>query len=590
MAYLDIKTSIQYLKGVGPRRKDLLYKLGISTVEDLIYFFPRTHEDRSEFKSIRTLEFGKVQTVRVRVASVQKQKLRKNLSMLKITFTDNTGFLNVTYFNQSYLEKMFKEDSVCILSGVPEYKFGLQMINPSYEFLSGDADDLLHTGRIVPIYPLTQGMFDRQMRALVKGALDDYIDLVDENIPKYLRDKFKLIGRKEAVLNMHFPENAEMLHQARRRLVFEEFFVLQIGVAIKKQNSIVLKKDVNFNDKKYLTARFLENLPFDLTGAQKRVIEEISRDMNSSDVMHRLVQGDVGSGKTIVAVYALLHCVENGYQSVLMAPTEILAEQHYIVLKKMLEPLDVRVGLLVGGQSKKEKTAALESIKNNECHIVVGTHALIEDNVVFDKLGLVVIDEQHKFGVMQRAKLKAKGQNPDMLIMTATPIPRTLSMTLYGDLDVSIIDEMPKGRKPIKTYLVSEKKRDDLNGFVKKELNSGRQAYFVYPLVEESEKIDLKSAVKFEQHLAEIFSGYKVGLIHGRMKSDEKDEIMTDFKSKKIDILVSTTVIEVGIDVPNASVIVIEDANRFGLAQLHQLRGRVGRSEHQSYCFLIANA
>jgi ATP-dependent DNA helicase RecG len=587
--FSKLDTEVQYLKGVGPRRAELLLKLNIKTIEDVLYFFARIHEDRSNFVKIKELAFDndEIQTIRAKVISVTSRKIRRNLSMLKILLSDGTGLLNIVYFNQDFLKKLFKKDSECVVSGKVENKFGLQMQRPVYEFLSDEDDNALHTGRIVPIYSLTEGISQRMLRIMISSVLDNCLVFIEENLDESLREKYKLISKRQAVFNIHFPENLEMLEQARRRLIFEEFFILQTGIAMKKKSIVVEKHGIENFDKKELTNKFLSNLPFTLTSAQERVIEEITQDMCSNKIMHRLVQGDVGSGKTIVAVYSLLLSVENGYQAVLMAPTEILAEQHFIVLEKLFKDLDVSIAILTGGQSKKLKKEILENIEQGKINIIVGTHALIEDTVLFKNLGLVIIDEQHKFGVAQRAKLKDKGNNPDMLIMTATPIPRTLSMTVYGDLDVSIIDEMPKGRKPISTYLINDKKKKKLYKFVSDQIKEGRQAYFVYPLIEESEKIDLKPAVKFWEHLKKEITSAEIGLLHGRMTSGEKDDIMLDFKEKRIDVLVSTTVIEVGIDVPNATVMVIEDANRFGLAQLHQLRGRVGRGEYQSYCILV---
>ncbi len=586
----NFQTSAQYLKGVGPRIYSLLNRLNIHTIEDLLYFFPRDYEDRSCFAKIRDLQLNKIQTIQGKIVSADLRQVRKNLSLFKVRVSDGTGSINIIYFNQKYLEKVLVQDKTCIFSGLVENKMGLQIGSASYEFLSGDEDDLLHTGRIVPMYPLTEGVSQRLIRRCIKNVLDLYLDKVSENLSPELHAKYGLIPKNKALLNIHFPCSYELKDKARHRLIFEEFFILQTGIAIKKSKEDILKHGVICKPKGRLTDNFLSSLPFELTGAQKRVIKEISLEMCSPNMMHRLVQGDVGSGKTIVAVYALLLSVQSGYQAVLMAPTEILAEQHFIVLGNLLKGLavDVKIGLLVGGKSKKEKNILVDAIKNKEIDIVVGTHALLEDDVVFNNLGLVIIDEQHKFGVMQRARLRAKAKNPDMLIMTATPIPRTMTMTVYGDLDVSIIDEMPKGRKPIKTYHIRESKKNDMCEFVRKQLNEGRQAYFVYPLVEDSEKIDLKSAVKFKEHLSEIFSEFKVALLHGKMASKEKDELMHAFKQRQYDILVATTVIEVGIDVSNASIIVVEDANRFGLAQLHQLRGRVGRGEYQSYCILVA--
>ncbi|MGE5809099.1 MAG: ATP-dependent DNA helicase RecG, partial [Nitrospirota bacterium] len=499
-----------------------------------------------------------------------------------------------------FMKKMFRPGQKVILSGVVKsnpYKGGLPQIdNPDYEIMEEhEADDLIHTGRTVPIYRTTAGLSVRYLRSMIKAVLDSCGASAQDPLPDSLLEKYSLMSVPEAFFEAHFPTKEKDLavlnrgtSAAHRRLSFEELFALELGLALRKRGVSTEKKGIHFKPMNRLETELRKKLPFSLTAAQERVIAEIKRDMAAEGPMNRLIQGDVGSGKTVVALIAALLAVENGYQAAVMAPTEILAEQHYKNMSSMTGPLGVRVCSLTGSLKKKDKEAVLAEIESGGASIVVGTHALIEQQVKFRRLGLAVIDEQHRFGVMQRSTLTSKGYEPDVLVMTATPIPRTLALTVYGDLDVSVIDEMPKGRTPVITRIFFENRRGDAYRIIEGELGKGRQAYVVYPLVEETEKSDLKAATEMASHLQkDVFPEWKVGLLHGRLKAGEKEAVMAAFKAGETHILVSTTVIEVGVDVPNASVMVIEHPERFGLAQLHQLRGRVGRGCHQAYCILM---
>jgi len=585
---LKLESPVQYIKGVGPKRARLFRRLGVYSAEDLLYYFPRRYEDRSQLKSISQIKLGEVETIKGEVLAREEKKIRPNLSILRIAIGDGTGIVYAVWFNQAYLKDIMPVGTQLVMSGKIERFKELQILNPAYEILSGSQDDLLHTGRIVPIYPSTEKFSQRTLRQIVKHVLDDYLPLVIERLPGYLLEKYKLRGIREAISEIHFPTDNSCQDEARRRLVFEEFFYLQLALAIHKVGR-KKPKGIRQPGQGYLVDNFLQGLPFELTAEQKKVINEIKKDMGSKKMMNRLIQGEVGAGKTVIAIVSLLTSVENGFQGAIMAPTEILAEQHYLSLQKFLISQGITVSFLIGSMSKKAKEAAREDIKKGTTQIIVGTHALLEEEVVFKKLGLVVIDEQHRFGVLQRAKLKEKGLNPDILVMTATPIPRTLALTVYGDLDISTIEGLPPGRKPINTYWLGPEERRGIYRFVKEQIQLGHQAYIVYPLIKKSEKLDLKAAEEGAAYLKnEIFPDLKVALIHGRIKRQEKEKIMKEFREKKIDILVSTTVIEVGIDISNVTIMVIEEAQRFGLAQLHQLRGRIGRGAFSSYCILIS--
>jgi ATP-dependent DNA helicase RecG len=603
-------SALQYVKGIGPKRSAALEEVGIHTVSDLLHYFPFDYLDRSSIVKIRDLrnyvDAEKPVTV---IGEVFRQELRRsrrsNRLVFFLTLKDETGSVTCVFFQGvQWYKDAFEAGELLAVSAYPDFdKLGrLQFTHPEFDRLKGAEEEdepdwgkLFNTGAIIPKYSssadLTNvGLDSRGFRRVLRNALKSHLNTVDEIIPDDVRARGGLLPLRVALDQIHFPSHAENLAAARKRLKFDELFFLQLMLAFRKRRMGLEQKGITYAIESGLARTLVEELPFELTKAQRRVVNEIAGDMKLSKPMNRLLQGDVGSGKTIVALLAMLVAIDNGYQVAFMAPTEILAEQHFRTLATYLKNLPVSVRLLVGGQKKKLREDILQDIHSGRANLVVGTHALIEENVTFAKLGFVVIDEQHRFGVLQRATLREKGLNPDVLVMTATPIPRTLSLTVYGDLDVSVIDEMPANRKPIKTGLRTEADKKKVYQFVREEIARGRQAYIVFPLIEESETIDLKAATtEFETLQSEIFPQYRLGLIHGRMKSEEKDDVMTRFKGGEIHILVSTTVIEVGIDVPNASIMIIENAERFGLSQLHQLRGRVGRGADQSYCILIAN-
>lgn len=582
---LDLYKDVQYVKGIGPKKADKLNKLGIFTLKDLLYYFPRQFEDRNNLKKIAQLEDDEKVTIKAVISSINTFSPKEGMALTKIDVKDETGSAKLVFFNKSYIKNTFRPGDSILVFGKVKKKFNsLELTSCELEYLTNSPKN---TCRFMPVYQLTYGVTNKEIMSIIRTVLEDKELIIQEYMPKRIIEKYRLCNIDFAVRNIHSPSNKESLKIALYRIVFEELLILQLGL-------FVFKSGRNKEDGiKFEISKDLKNitsaLPFKLTKAQNRALDEIIQDMNSDKIMNRLVQGDVGSGKTVVALLALANCVLNGYQGALMAPTEILAGQHYISLTESLKDFGINVGLLIGSLTKKQKDTVLEQIKNNEIDILIGTHALIEDKVEFNNIGLVITDEQHRFGVMQRSKLSMKGANPDILVMTATPIPRTLALILYGDLDISIIDELPPGRQPIETLAIEKSKRDRAyNNLVRREVESGRQVYIVCPLVEESEAIEAKSAVELVEELrAEYFQDLRLGLLHGKMKSSEKDEVMARFKNKEIDILVSTTVIEVGVNVPNATLMIIENAERFGLAQLHQLRGRVGRGSHKSYCVLI---
>ncbi|GAA0091612.1 ATP-dependent DNA helicase RecG [Paraclostridium bifermentans] len=581
----NLNKEIKYVKGIGPKRANKLSKLGIFTVSDLLFYFPRQYEDRNNLRKIFELKDEEKVTIRAIVSSIETSNVRKGLVITKIGVRDETGFARLVFFNQEYISSTLKKgDTVFVFGKVKKTSYGIEMSSCEVEQMSNNPKN---TCGIMPIYPLTYGLTNKELINIVKTVFSNEQIYIKEYLPNKIIQKYKLCSIDFAVKNIHSPTNKESLKVALYRLVFEEFLMLQLGLFLFK-NGVTEKSGVKFEKEQNLV-KILNSLPFKLTNAQNRALNEIIDDMNCEKVMNRLVQGDVGSGKTVVALLALANCVLNGYQGALMAPTEILAEQHFISLNETLSPFGINVGLLVGSLTKKQKENVLQRVKDNEIDILIGTHALIEDKVEFNNLGIVITDEQHRFGVRQRNKLSEKGYNPDILVMTATPIPRTLALILYGDLDISIIDELPPGRQPIETLAVYKDKREKAyNSLVRSEVQKGRQVYIVCPLVEESEAIEAKAAVDLVEELkSEFFSDLRLGLLHGKMKPSEKDETMKKFKNKELDILVSTTVIEVGVNVPNATLMIIENAERFGLAQLHQLRGRVGRGSHKSYCILI---
>lgn len=581
----NLNKEIKYVKGIGPKRANKLSKLGIFTVSDLLFYFPRQYEDRNNLRKIFELKDEEKVTIRAIVSSIETSNVRKGLVITKVGVRDETGFARLVFFNQEYISSTLRKgDTVFVFGKVKKTSYGIEMSSCEVEQMSNNPKN---TCGIMPIYPLTYGLTNKELINIVKTVFSNEQIYIKEYLPNKIIQKYKLCSIDFAVKNIHSPTNKESLKVALYRLVFEEFLMLQLGLFLFK-NGVTEKSGVKFEKEQNLV-KILNSLPFKLTNAQNRALNEIVDDMNCGKVMNRLVQGDVGSGKTVVALLALANCVLNGYQGALMAPTEILAEQHFISLNETLSPFGINVGLLVGSLTKKQKENVLQRVKDNEIDILIGTHALIEDKVEFNNLGIVITDEQHRFGVRQRNKLSEKGYNPDILVMTATPIPRTLALILYGDLDISIIDELPPGRQPIETLAVYKDKREKAyNSLVRSEVQKGRQVYIVCPLVEESEAIEAKAAVDLVEELkSEFFSDLRLGLLHGKMKPSEKDETMKKFKNKELDILVSTTVIEVGVNVPNATLMIIENAERFGLAQLHQLRGRVGRGSHKSYCILI---
>ena len=582
---IDLNKDVQFVKGIGPKKAQKLNKLGIFTLKDLIYYFPRQFEDRNNFKKIFELQNDEKATIRVVVIGIEISNPRKGMNITKIDVKDDTGYAKLVFFNQNYIKDRFKPGDTILVFGRVKKEFkNIELSSCEIEFLTNSPKK---TFKIIPTYPLTYGVSNREIIGIIKIVFSDPNLEIKEYLPNRIIEKYKLCSLNYAIRNIHNPTSKEALKISLYRIIFEEFLILQLGLFAFK-NGIEDIKGIKFRENKILD-NILTSLPFKLTGAQDRALNEIIKDMNSSNSMNRLVQGDVGSGKTIVALLALSYCVLNGYQGALMAPTEILAQQHYLSFADTLKDFGIKIELLVGSLTKKQKEKVLDKVKNNEVDILIGTHALIEDSVEFNKLGLVITDEQHRFGVRQRNKLSSKGYNPDILVMTATPIPRTLALILYGDLDISIIDELPPGRQSIETIAINKKKRDNIyNSLVRNEVKKGRQVYIVCPLVEESETIEAKSAIHLVEELKnQYFSDLKVGLLHGKMKSSEKDSIMKSFKNKELDILVSTTVIEVGINVPNATLMIIENAERFGLAQLHQLRGRVGRGSYKSYCILI---
>ncbi len=591
---VSLETEVRYLKGVGEKLAQVLSKLELYTLGDLLYNLPRRYEDRSHFRQIRHARPGESATFAGRLITAENVQVRKGLTLTKAFIQDSTGTLELVWFNQPYMrDTMLKlRNKLLVVYGtVKESGWGLQIETPEWEDLDDDSDpeNLLHVNRIVPIYSLTEGIRQKRMRQIMDHAVQ-YAHLVPEILPPDVRHRLELMPIAEAIRQVHFPDSLEVIEPARKRLVFEEFFVMQLGVGLQRQQ-IAQERGIAMRiDEARLMEQIHKLAPFELTNAQKRVIREIWSDMARPHPMNRLLQGDVGSGKTIVAAAAILAAVDNQYQSAIMAPTEILAEQHYAVLHRLFQPLGISVELLVGRLTQKQRAQARERVATGRALVAVGTHALIQEGVEFARLGLAIIDEQHRFGVLQRAALRDKGIMPHVLVMTATPIPRTLTLTLYGELDVSILDEMPPGRRPIKTHWKHPSERLKVYEGVRKLVQQGRQAYIICPLIEESEKLQVRAAQELAEHLSkDVFPDLRVGLLHGRMKPIEKEEVMEAFRAGEIDILVSTTVIEVGVDVPNAVVMVVEDADRFGLAQLHQLRGRVGRGEHQSYCILIGD-
>ncbi len=595
---------IRYAKGVGPRRARLLDKLGVVTIEDAFWFLPWRYEDWSEILPIHQLQSNMKVTISGKVTSCQLRRTsRKGLVIVTISVNDGTGTLEAVFFNQPFLEQTFVVGTPLVLHG--EISTGkssfapLRMQGPQYELLRSDMNAGKGLSRLVPVYHETKGITTRQFRRVLKGLHERYEHAIEELLSPDLLEELQLPPLRAAMTALHFPENTEnveMLNQgitfSHRRLAFEEFLLLQLALAVRRRMVKIESEGIAFSASQDLVRNFRDLLPFRLTAAQQRVIQEIQADMVASTSMNRLLQGDVGSGKTMVALHAMVLACGSGYQAVLMAPTEVLSEQHFLTLEPYFTQLGLTAVLIKGGQSAQERAKYLKQLASGQAQVALGTHALLQPEVMFQDLGLVVVDEQHKFGVVQRAQLRKKSARlPDVLVMTATPIPRTLAMTVYGDLDVSVIDALPPGRKPVETFLFNASKRERAYALLRKEVEAGRQAYIVYPLVEPSEKMDLQAAAQAADELQrKKFPELKVGLLHGRMKSKDKQTIMKAFKEGTIHILVATTVIEVGVDVSNATVLLIEHAERFGLAQLHQLRGRVGRGTDQAYCLLVQSA
>lgn len=582
--YSVLNESIQYIKGVGPKKADKMVKLGIETIGDALYYFPRQFEDRSREKKIFQLEDGEKITIKARINNIYQRKAGK-ITITKFDVRDETKRADLIFFNRAYLKNTFRAgDIVKVFGTVKITEIGnVEMHNCEIEYDKIEKN----TGIIVPVYPLTYGVTNKDVMGVIRNVFENSDVFIREYLPEYLVKKYNMCDINFAIKSMHFPVNREDVKVAMFRLIFEEFLFMQLGLfAIKGGN--VKSKGIEFKHFDKLD-EIEDSMPFRLTRAQKKAYNEILQDMESSKVMNRLVQGDVGSGKTVVAQLALANAALNGYQGAYMAPTEILAKQHFESFSQFFRNTDIKVEVLTGSTTKKNSQDILERLKNGEIDILIGTHALIEDKVEFNKLGLVITDEQHRFGVRQRGKLTSKSENPDVIVMTATPIPRTLALILYGDLDISIIDELPPGRKPVETIAIEKNKRMQFyQSSVRSEIEKGRQAYIVCPLVEESEVLEVQSATEvYEELCTSVFPDLKLGLLHGKMRPKEKDEIMEKFKNHEIDILVSTTVIEVGVNVPNATIMVVENAERFGLSQLHQLRGRVGRGSDKSYCTLI---
>ena len=585
---LDLTKDVKYVKGVGPNRVKLLNKIGIYNLGDLITYYPRDYEDRSKPRMIQNLVNGEDSLIKaVAVSRVVEIRLKNRMCMYKLVVQDETAKCTIIWFNQSYLKNKFIIGETYYFFGKANIRMGkFEMSSPVFD----DVNTKNNTGRIIPIYSSTYSLSQNTIRKIIENGLEMVDGNLEENMPEYILDNYNLLGINEATKKVHFPESFEEFKEARKRLVFEELLTMQVALLGLKNKYSRDIKGIEFA-KEYKFSDIINDLPFNLTNAQIRVLQEIENDMEKDKSMNRLLQGDVGSGKTIVSIIAAYKAVKSGYQAAIMAPTSILASQHLESFTEILEKYNIRCELLISSITKKKKEEILEKLKNGEIDVLIGTHAILEDNVIFKNLGLVVTDEQHRFGVRQRSKIASKGKNPDVLVMTATPIPRTLALILYGDLDISIIDELPPNRKKIDTFAVTKQMEERVNNFIKKQIEEGRQCYIVCPLVEENEEIDAKSVLELaEKYKNETFKEYKVEYIHGKMRPKEKDEIMLEFKEGKIDILISTTVIEVGVNVPNSSIMVIENAERFGLAALHQLRGRVGRGEYKSYCILKYNS
>ena len=591
-SYRNIYSKLEDIptKYITAKQLSNLKSLGINTVYDLIYYFPRAYDDRTNIKKIGELKFNEYVVLKANVMSVVNLTVRSGKKIVKAMVSDGTGIMEILWFGMPYIKKSLKIGEEYLFIGQTKKAAVFQLINPEYKLFSGQQK--VSKNEILPIYSSNKNITQNSLRKLVEKFLVNFLNYFEENIPKELIKEYKIMERKSAIKNIHYPVSMKEIEEAKRRFAIEELLILELGILknrfiIENSNS----KNYEVEGKKEKVREFLSQLTFNLTNAQKKVIKEIYDEISNGKIVNRLIQGDVGSGKTVVAMVMLIYMAENGYQGALMAPTEILANQHYLGIKERLEKIGLRVELLTSSIKGKKKNEILEGIANGDVDIVIGTHSLIEDDVIFKKLGLIVIDEQHRFGVNQRNKLREKGFLGNLLVMSATPIPRSLALSIYGDLDLSIIDELPPGRTPIKTkWIANDEDLEKMYNFIYKKVNDGNQAYFVAPLIETSDKMALKSVDKVSEEIERKFSNKKIGIIHGKMKAKEKDEVMLKFKNKEYDILIATTVIEVGIDVPASTIMTIYNAERFGLSALHQLRGRVGRGSKQSYCFLISNS
>jgi len=585
-----LDSEITAVRGIGTKQASRLAKLGVRSIRDLLYFFPRRYDDYSQLSPINRVSRGEEVTIIAKVWDIGARRTRRGLSLVKATLSDGTGFVEATWFNQPYLVDRIKRGQQIVVSGkVDPYQGHLCFSSPTWELLE---EELLHTARIVPVYPLTEGLSSRWLRGVMKRTIDYWSKRLPDHLPASIREKAGLVGLESAIAQIHFPNNDESLRQARHRLSFDELFILQVGLLQQRRLwRSQPAKPLPVNESQL--EAFISTLPFQLTGAQQRSLNEIAADLRSEKPMNRLLQGDVGSGKTAVAAAAMALAAAAGAQAALMAPTEILAQQHFRSIGRLLEQMPgtaPTIRLLTGSVTGPERDEIYDGLKDGSISIAIGTHALIQQAVEFNELALAVIDEQHRFGVRERSALRQKGYNPHLLVMTATPIPRSLELTVWGHLDVSVIDEMPPGRKAVVTRLMLPAERERAYAFVRSQVEKGHQAFVIYPLVEESEKIDAKAAVEEHERLRkEVFPDLRLGLLHGRLKSEEKEATMASFASGELDILVATSVVEVGVDVPNATVMLVEGAERFGLAQLHQFRGRVGRSGHESYCILVSS-
>ena len=591
-SYRNIYSKLEDIptKYITAKQLSNLKSLGINTVYDLVYYFPRAYDDRTNIKKIGELKFNEYVVLKANVMSVVNLTVRNGKKIVKAMVSDGTGIMEILWFGMPYIKKSLKIGEEYLFIGQTKKSAVFQLINPEYKLFSGQQK--VSESEILPIYSSNKNITQNSLRKLVEKFLVNFLNYFEENIPKELIKEYKIMERKSAVKNIHYPVSMKEIEEAKRRFAIEELLILELGILknrfiIENSNS----KNYEVEGKKEKVREFLSQLTFNLTNAQKKVIKEIYDEISNGKIVNRLIQGDVGSGKTVVAMVMLIYMAENGYQGALMAPTEILANQHYLGIKEKLEKIGLRVELLTSSIKGKKKNEILDGIANGDVDIVIGTHSLIEDDVIFKKLGLIVIDEQHRFGVNQRNKLREKGFLGNLLVMSATPIPRSLALSIYGDLDLSIIDELPPGRTPIKTkWIANDEDLEKMYNFIYKKVNDGNQAYFVAPLIETSDKMALKSVDKVSEEIERKFSNKKIGIIHGKMKAKEKDEVMLKFKNKEYDILRAKTVIEVGIDVPASTIMTIYNAERFGLSALHQLRGRVGRGSKQSYCFLISNS